>query len=231
MGPLEELVRAHTSTPSAAAAPVVADTLSRLSLITRNARRLHKLVNSILRFSSIEAGSVATHFAQQRTFGVVTRRLIECFEPLSSSTGIELCMERGLGLTTEGEREGEERTTFDRETEEGLREDVFVDVELWEQVVFNLISNAFKHTWSGAITCSMYEKMEDGKNGVRFDVADTGEYTGVAAQHPLGHGLMPFPAEQASGSARPTSARSLSASIAQTTRPLARRRAPALVWL
>lgn len=203
LGPLEELVRAHTqaiprhsppvnspnsssestssrSSTSTAAPPVVAETLSRLSLITRNSRRLLKLVNSILRFSSIEAGKLETHFTRQSAFGLLTRQLIECFEPMSAQTGVELRMEKGLVKLGAGRRERED-TAFDRATKEGLKEDVYVDTELWEQVIFNLLSNSFKHCWKGAVTCSLYEVIEDGKDGLRLDVTDTG--VGIAKLH------------------------------------------------
>lgn len=203
LGPLEELVRTHSqaitarpspslsvsmsgasssesiasrrSSTTTASTPSVCKTLSRLSLITRNARRLLKLVNSILRFSSIEAGSLETQFTRQRTFGLITRHLAECFEPLSSSTGVELRLEQGLALVPSSGDEKEERTAFDQTTEEGMRDHVYIDTELWEQVVFNLLSNAFKHTWSGSVTCSLYESTHDGKDGLRLDVTDTGE--------------------------------------------------------
>ncbi|ORY88822.1 hypothetical protein BCR35DRAFT_301169 [Leucosporidium creatinivorum] len=210
LGPLEELVRGHTqalsrpspplsrpspplhspnssassisslSSTSTAPPPAVAQTLSRLSLITRNSRRLLKLVNSILRFASVEAGKLETHFTRQRTFGLLTRQLVECFEPMAAQTGVELRMERGLVKLGEGKREREE-TALDRATEEGWKEDVYVDTDLWEQIIFNLLSNSFKHCWKGAVTCSLYDAVEDGKDGVRLDIADTG--VGISKMH------------------------------------------------
>lgn len=84
-------------------------------------------------------------------------------------------MEQGLSIVKPATRDGQDAVTaFDQSTEESLKEDVYIDTELWEQVVFNLISNAFKHTWKGSVTCALYETSEDGKEGFRFDVTDTG---------------------------------------------------------
>lgn len=190
LGPLEELVRDHNKTnatpvPSrslhsaAFDLPPVAQTLSRLSLISRNARRLLKLVNSILRFSSIEAGKLDTKFTRQKHFGRVTRSLCECFESLAAQSGIELRFERGLvGIGSHDGTETDRATTvLDQQSENAVKEEVFVDMELWEQILFNLISNAFKHTWAGSITCSMYDDFEDGQDGVRFDLIDTGAFS------------------------------------------------------
>ncbi len=185
LGPLEELVKAHTatiSTPSTDGGtpansiqptPSPVQTLSRLSLISRNARRLLKLVNSILRFSSIEAGKLDTRFERQTSFGMVTRHLVECFEPLAAQSGVALRLEQGLALA------GADDTVFDKATVDGLKEDVFIDLDLWEQIIFNTLSNAFKNTWEGAVTVSLYEHDEDGVDGFRLDIADTG--VGIAA--------------------------------------------------
>ena len=188
LGPLEELVRDHSKmnpapvpphslNPTASSLPPVAQTLSRLSLISRNARRLLKLVNSILEFSSIEAGKLDTKFMRQRHFGRSTRGLCECFESLAAQSGIDLRFERGLvGMNGDSIGGSTERATtlFDQQSESAVKEEVFIDMELWEQILFNLISNAFKHTWAGSITCSMYDDFEDGRDGVRFDLIDTG---------------------------------------------------------
>lgn len=183
LGPLEELVKTHSETLAVSSndspklpssTPPVHQTLSRLSLISRNARRLLKLVNGILRFSSIEAGKVETRFVRQLEFGLVTRQLVECFEPLAAQSGIELRLEQGLARATLSG----EGVVFDAEPsqEEDVHEGVYCDIELWEQVIFNLISNAFKHTWTGSITCSMFEVVEEGKDGLRFEVRDTGKF-------------------------------------------------------
>lgn len=191
LGPLEELVRAHTvaTTPVASASnsgfalPPIVQTLSRLSLISRNARRLLKLVNSILRFSSIEAGKLETKFMRQPHFGAVTKSLCECFESLAAQSGIGLRFAQGLvGIDNTSSVHGSQETTlFDRTANDTVREEIFVDTELWEQILFNLISNAFKHTWKGSITCSLYDHALEATDGFRFEIADTG--VGIDKMH------------------------------------------------
>jgi signal transduction histidine kinase len=178
LGPLESLILAHSvESEEVATLPPASQTLSRLSLISRNSRRLLKLVNSILRFSSIEAGKLEVKFMRQNSFGAVTRSLIECFDALSVQSGLELRMERGLAMDQVMDSE----TSFDIRDPSEEVDSIFIDTELWEQIIFNLISNSFKHTWKGSITCSLYDSAYDGREGIRFDVVDTG--VGISERH------------------------------------------------
>lgn len=161
--------------------PSVPHTLSSLSLVSRNTRRLLKLVNTILRFSSIEAGRLETRFEKQKTFGLLTRQLCECFQGLSAQSGVDLIFEGGLAYEDGGRAATaattgaiEKRTAFDAATEDALYEDIFIDAEQWEHIIFNLLSNAFKHTWKGSITCRLSKSIQDGREGARLDVQDTG---------------------------------------------------------
>ena len=57
----------------------------------------------------------------------------------------------------------------------GIDEPVYVDRELWEKIVFNLLSNAFKFTFDGEIEISIAKR----DAGVELAVRDTG--TGIPA--------------------------------------------------
>ena len=179
LGPLEELVKSYTAataaTAAASCAPPPSRTLSRLSLMSRNARRLLHLVNSILRFSSIEAGKLETRFEPQSAFGMFTRQLAECFEPLSQQSGVPLVFEHGLRL---GMASG--KTLLDTHAENSVKEAIYIDLDLWEQILFNVLSNAFKNTWEGCITVSLDEYVQDGQDGLRLVVHDTG--VGIPAE-------------------------------------------------
>ena len=96
-------------------------------LAYRAARRLLKLVNSLLDFSRIEAGRMKAVF-RPTDLSKLTAELSGMFRAAIEKVDIKLIVE----------------TT-------GLHESVYVDREMWEKVVLNLLSNAFKFTLQGEI--------------------------------------------------------------------------------
>ncbi len=133
-----------------AVAPLPAVQRGRLEVVHRNALRLLKLVNALLDFSRIEAG-----------------RMRACFEPLDlaalttelASNFRSLCEKAGLRLLVDCPP---------------LPEKIYVDTEMWEKIVLNLMSNAFKFTLAGEIAVSLHP---DSRNGVVLTVRDSG--TGI----------------------------------------------------
>ena len=117
----------------------------------RNALRMLKLVNSLLDFSSLEAGRAAARY-QPTDLSALTTDLASLFR-----TAIE---KAGLVYTVDCAP---------------LDEPVFVDQDMWEKVVLNLVSNAFKHTFEGEIAITMSRR----NDGAVLAVRDTG--IGVAA--------------------------------------------------
>ncbi len=115
-------------------------------MIQRNAFRLLKLVNTILDFSRLEAGRSQVAFVPTDLVKL-TRELCQLFSSLMEQSSLEYVLD------------------FDQ-----LSEPVFVDVEMWEKIVMNLISNAFKFTLKGRITASL-KQVDD---QVLFIVSDTG---------------------------------------------------------
>jgi signal transduction histidine kinase len=118
----------------------------RLEIAHRNALRLLKLVNALLDFSRIEAGRMQAQF-QATDLAAYTAELASNFRS---------ALERG-GLTF----------TVDCQP---LPETVYVDREMWEKIVLNLLSNAFKHTFVGFVAVRVF--WQDGR--ARLTVRDSG---------------------------------------------------------
>jgi PAS domain S-box-containing protein len=132
----------------------------RLELIHRNALRLQKLVNTLLDFSRIEAGRVQASF-EPTDLAEFTRELVSVFR-----SGIE---KAGLRLVVSCPP---------------LSEPVYVDRDMYEKIVLNLLSNAFKFTLEGEIEVRLREG-EPGADApgvptVELSVRDTG--TGIAPE-------------------------------------------------
>jgi signal transduction histidine kinase len=117
-----------------------------LLMAQRNALRLLKLVNSLLDFSRIEAGRVEASF-EPSDLAELTRGLAGAFESLLKRAGLQLNLEI-----------------------DELSEPAYVDRSMWETIVLNLISNAFKFTLQGRISIGMRRVAE----GFELTVADSG---------------------------------------------------------
>jgi signal transduction histidine kinase len=122
-----------------------------LRSVHRNTLRLLKLVNTLLDFSRIEAGRAQAIYAPV-DLAALTRDLASAFRS---------ALERG-GLRFEVDCPP-------------LPEPVYVDRDMWEKIVLNLLSNAFKFTLEGRIGVAL--RVEGG--AVRLEISDTG--TGVPA--------------------------------------------------
>lgn len=120
----------------------------RLAMVQRNCLRLQKLVNSLLDFSRVQAGrSQALYNAVD--LADVTRDLASSFR--------SICEKAGLYLEVDAR---------------ALPEPVFVDSEMWDKIVLNLISNAFKFTLVGGIKINVFA--DSGSAVVRFEDSGIG---------------------------------------------------------
>jgi signal transduction histidine kinase len=118
----------------------------RVELALRSTRRLSRLVDRMLDFSRIEEGRMEAAFGPV-DLSALTAEVAGAFEPALESAGLRLVVDcRPLG------------------------EPAYVDRELWEKVVLNLIANAFKFTERGEIRVSCRRV---GRSAV-VAVADTG---------------------------------------------------------
>ncbi|ORX79349.1 hypothetical protein K493DRAFT_308551 [Basidiobolus meristosporus CBS 931.73] len=125
------------------------ETRTKLTYMNRNAERLLRLVNLLLDFSKIEAGKMQATF-QETNLGKFTADLASMFRS---------AIEKG-GVRFEVDCERMERN-------------VWVDRDMWEKIVFNLIGNAFKFTMKGSITVKLASS-EDDRQAI-LSVADTGD--------------------------------------------------------
>jgi signal transduction histidine kinase/CheY-like chemotaxis protein len=103
----------------------------RVDLLHRNSLRLLKLVNSLLEFSRIEAGRMQATYLPTDLTGL-TADLASTF-----TSAVELA---GLQLRVDLQR---------------LPDPVYVDRDMWEKIVLNLLSNAFKYTLQGEIEVTL----------------------------------------------------------------------------
>ena len=117
-----------------------------VTLVRRNGRRLLKLVNTLLDLSRLEAGRLGAAF-RPVDLSALTSDLAAAFSEATDRAGLEL-----------------------RIACEPLGEPVYVDPDLWEQIVLNLVSNAFKFTLEGRITVEL--RAVDGH--AQLAVSDTG---------------------------------------------------------
>jgi signal transduction histidine kinase len=118
----------------------------RLTIIHRNALRLLKLVNTLLDFSRIEAGRIQAVY-EPIDLAALTADLASIFRSAIEISGLRLIVSCVPA-----------------------RDPTYVDREMWEKIVFNLLSNALKFTFKGSIEVSFGQRGKE----VQLTVADTG---------------------------------------------------------
>jgi signal transduction histidine kinase/serine phosphatase RsbU (regulator of sigma subunit)/DNA-binding NarL/FixJ family response regulator len=121
-----------------------------VELVHRNVLRLLKLVNALLDFSRAEAGRMRAEF-RPTDICRLTSELAGTFREATERAGLELVVSCSAPAGDE----------------------IYIDRDLWERIVLNLLSNAFKATLRGRITVELHPV--DG--GIELAVSDTG--TGI----------------------------------------------------
>jgi PAS domain S-box-containing protein len=124
----------------------------RLEFAYRNSRRLLKLVNSLLDFARIEGGRMEATF-EPTDLAQLTADLAAVFRAATEQAELTLHVDCPP-----------------------LSQPVYVDRDMWEKIVLNLLSNAFKFTFEGGIAVTMREESEPVPT-VLVRVEDTG--TGI----------------------------------------------------
>lgn len=117
-----------------------------LAVTHRNGLRLLRLVNTLLDFARIEAGRAQASY-EPTDVCALTADLASNFRAACERAGLRLVVEC-----------------------EPIAEPVYVDREMWDKVVLNLLSNAFKFTFEGEIAV----RVLDAGGALELSVSDTG---------------------------------------------------------
>jgi len=133
---------------------VGAENRALISVAHRNGVRLLKLVNSLLDFSRIEAGKMQASF-EPVDLATITADVASTFEAVIRGAGLALRIDVSP-----------------------FPEAVYIDRDMWEKIVLNLLSNAFKFTFEGEITISVRPGADC--RTAEVTVRDTG--TGIARE-------------------------------------------------
>lgn len=124
----------------------------RIEVLHRNSLRLLKLVNTLLDFSRLESGRLQVVY-EPTDLATLTTELASVFRSAIERVGLTLTVDCSP-----------------------LSEFVYVDREMWEKVVLNLLSNAFKFTFEGEIKVAL----RSCQSTIELTVQDTG--TGISAE-------------------------------------------------
>lgn len=128
------------------------DDMQKLQFAYRSAIRLQKLVTILLDFARIEAGKLEAYY-QPTDFSKTTVELASTFRSAIEKAGLKYVVKA-----------------------EQIAEPIYLNREMWEKIVFNLLSNAFKFTHKGKIEVIIREK----KKNAELHVKDTG--VGIASK-------------------------------------------------
>jgi PAS domain S-box-containing protein len=126
--------------------PSVVVERNELQLVHRNSMRLLKLVNTLLDFSRIEAGRIRAVY-EPTDLAALTADTASAFRSAMEQAGLEFHVHCPP-----------------------LAEPGYVDRDMWEKIILNLISNAFKFTLKGHVTV----RLAEGSERIELRVEDTG---------------------------------------------------------
>ena len=103
--------------------------------------RLLRLVNSLLDFSRIEAGRMRASF-EPTDLSAFSAEIASAFRSVVEKAGLRFAVDCRK-----------------------LSQPVYVDRDMWEKILLNLLSNAFKFTMAGGITRFRRSGSADGNGG------------------------------------------------------------------
>eukprot|EP01119_Soliformovum_irregulare_P019182 TRINITY_DN6022_c0_g1_i1.p1 TRINITY_DN6022_c0_g1~~TRINITY_DN6022_c0_g1_i1.p1 ORF type:complete len:1331 (+),score=417.41 TRINITY_DN6022_c0_g1_i1:441-3995(+) len=109
----------------------------RMELIEKNSMRLLKLVNTLLDFTKIEEGKLEGYEFEEVDLTQITADLCGIFRDGIETSGLKLIFNL-----------------------KNLDSKVLINRDMWEKIVFNLMSNAWKYTPKGQIFISLNQEMD-----------------------------------------------------------------------
>src|SRR6185369_5194346 len=125
----------------------------RMEILHRSALRLQRLVNSLLDFARIEAGRAHASYVAT-DLGAFVGDLASVFRSAVERAGLRLDVEAAPRMPV-----------------------AYVDREMWERIVMNLLSNALKFTFEGGIAVKVWS------DAGRFHVAVADSGIGIAPEN------------------------------------------------
>ncbi|HLX37427.1 MAG TPA: ATP-binding protein [Candidatus Binataceae bacterium] len=142
LSPLEDLLARNPTSEAVSAER------GQIELIHRNGLRLLKLVNTLLDFSRLEAGRIQATY-ESVDVAAYTAELASTFQSAMERAGLKYIIDCPP-----------------------LDVPVFLDRDMWEKIVLNLISNAFKYTLEGEVVVSL--GLAADRRRIQLRVRDTG---------------------------------------------------------
>ncbi len=121
-------------------------------IVYRNSLHLLKLVNNLLDFSRVEANRMQAHF-EPYDIALFTTELASNFRSAIEKVGLQFKVDCS-----------------------SVTENIYIDPDMWEKIVLNLLSNAFKFTLEGEIEVKL---LDLNNSTVALIIRDTG--TGIAS--------------------------------------------------
>ncbi|RIB28825.1 hypothetical protein C2G38_2156931 [Gigaspora rosea] len=131
--------------------------MSHLQTIRRNSRRLLKLINVLLQFSNIEANQLEANYIET-DIAEFTQELVSGFKNMAETLNLDFIID----------------IPNSSEFNHNMSDKIYLDHDMYETIVFNLCSNAIKHTWNGNIIIRLYLDNKDDKKMIVLEVSDTG---------------------------------------------------------
>jgi signal transduction histidine kinase len=114
-------------------------------MVQRNANRLLKLVNTLLQYTQLETGRMRAIYKPVNNLPETTREIASAFDTVAVRFGLQFIID--CPFWEWAEPSGRSYTPDDTTA--------FVDIDIWEIIILNLLSNAFKHCLNGSVRLTL----------------------------------------------------------------------------